>query len=89
MEQCIAANDNVTEKKLGLEGDNSEHPLAKAHHGVQRGVVDEGTGVEGAVGCDLKETRDGDSLGGHQALKLGRISTKFGKEGFRAEQDWF
>ena len=63
--------------------------LAKAHHGVQRGVVDEGTGVEGAVGCDLKETRDGDSLGGHEALKLGWISTKFGKEGFRAEQDCF
>ena len=71
----------------------------KSHHGVQCGVVDEGTGVKGALGCNLnqsqsisnlgcnlKEARDGDRLGSHQTLKLRRIGTKFGKEGFRADK---
>ena len=38
------------------------------------------------LGCNLKEARDGDRLGGHQTLKLRRIGTKFGKEGFRADK---
>ena len=33
-----------------LRKENGSERNSKSHHGVQRGVVDEGTGVEGALG---------------------------------------
>ena len=63
--------------------------MIKSHHCVKRGVVNKGTGVERAVGGDLEQARDGDSLGLHQHLELGGIGSKFGKEGFRAEKERF
>ena len=41
------------------------------------------------MGGDLEQARDGDSLGLHQHLELGGIGSKFGKEGFGAEREWF
>ena len=33
-----------------FEKENGSERNSKSHHGVQRGVVDEGAGVEGALG---------------------------------------
>ena len=44
--------------------------MIKSHHGVKRGVVNEGAGVKRAVGGDLEQARDGDSLGLHQHLVM-------------------
>ena len=44
--------------------------MIKSHHCIKRGVVNEGTGVERAVGGDLEQARDGDSLGLHQHLVM-------------------